>query len=231
MSRIACVPLIALLSACTQLKTIPAVEHYPQTQQHKIQAAKHWDLVADHASKQLMISMAEANKLLTRPVIYIAPPEDTVFGEAFHGFLTSHLVSQGMTVTTNENNYTMRIDYDTQVVHHGGRGIQLVPGALTALGVGAWVVRGLLESSTAVAAVGTAAGTYAVSEAVDEYDSKLKPQPNTEIILDVYAIANDQYISHNSNIYYINDPDEDHYAAYDDGDDGFAEKLIKVVTE
>ena len=77
-----------------------------------------------------------------------------------------------MTVTTNEAQHNLRIDYETQVVHHGNRGVQLIPGGLSALGIGAWIVRGLIDSSPVVAGIGTAAGTYAVTEGINRYESE-----------------------------------------------------------
>ena len=221
-----------ILPGCTQLKTIPATAHYEQTDQHLIQASKHWELVADHVSKQIMVSLGNSGLAPSRPVIYIAPAENSVFGKAFHGFLLSHLVAQGMQITTNDTDYTITIDYETQVVHHGTRGIQLLPGTLTALGLGAWAVRGLIDASTTVAVAGTAAGVIAADTALLKYDHSLKPQPNTEIILDVYAIAGEQYIAHNSNIYYINDPDKDHYIESTSTEvSGYSLKQFKVVSE
>lgn len=221
-----------ILPGCTQLKTIPATAHYEQTGQHLIQASKHWELVADHVSKQIMVSFGNSGLAPTRPVVYVAPAENSVFGKAFHGFLLSHLVAQGMQITTNDTDYTIKIDYETQVVHHGARGIQLLPGTLTALGLGAWAVRGLIDASTTVAVAGTAAGVVAADTALQKYDHSLKPQPNTEIILDVYAISSEKYVAHNSNIYYINDPDKEHYIVNASKEvPGYPLKQFMVVSE
>ena len=59
-----------------------------------------------------------------------------------------------------------------------------------------------------------------------------KPQPNTEIILDVSASRNDQYLAHISDIYYVNDADDSHYVVTKkSGPKGISAKSIKVVSE
>ncbi len=70
---------------------------YPRSEQHKMQAAHHWELLAENEAAQIH----EALKDKAKPV-YVETPEhhDSDFAKAYHSMLIEHLVKQGGVVVT-----------------------------------------------------------------------------------------------------------------------------------
>ncbi len=101
---------------------VPLAEMYPQSFQHKLQAAHHWDLLAKAEA-------AKINELLKgdRATLYIEQPAENSgdFHRAYHDLLTSHLVSNGRTVLVDERlaktNDAYTLKYSVKVVQHRDR--------------------------------------------------------------------------------------------------------------
>lgn len=203
-----------LVASCArQNPTIPLVENHPASYQKKLQAAQHWNLLAEDVSRRLTTEMLDSHPG-TPPAVYVRQTDVSPFGRAFHGFLLTHLNDRGFNVREDSVG-ALILDYETQVVRHEGRGTQYAPGMWTALGAGAWVIRGLVDGGvdTALQVGGTLIGTAAMDAYEhDKMRQHLYPQPDTEIIVNVSMKEGKQILARTSDIYYINDPDNANYS-------------------
>lgn len=189
----------------------PIATTYPYSEQQRMQAAHHWEILARH----------EADKILTRERVrfrdlYIAPPAQGAFsaysgGEFDRGFralLTSELVTRGANVMTAPSDNTASVEIDVGVVQHRDRGFVRPPvGAFTALTAGIAVATlpinhwrepalGLIPAA-AVADVTSGSWTYTGNE---------------EIIVTTRIVDGERILYSSSNIYYINAGDRRQYA-------------------
>lgn len=214
---ITCTACIVLLSACSvNTSQQPIATTYPITDQQKMQAAHHWDVLAEHEAKLISESMSEYPSGL-----FIAGEEGfSTFNQSFKNLLTSHLVKGGSIVKTSPSNAAI-VTYDVNVIHHKDQDINRAP-------VGAWTM--------------LAGGAVAVAHAAHRWSPPIKilipgavvadafsgnwvARTNFEIIVTTKITTKDQITYSSSNIYYINGGDYDQYYAQ------VATKNIKVVGE
>lgn len=200
------------LSGCfsTNTSQAPIATTYPYSEQQRMQAAHHWDVLANH----------QASSIVSQPEtrfrdLYILPPSDEVspmqggeFGRGFRDLLTSQLVSRGMRVVQapHENSASVRVNIEV-VEHRGRRFIRPPNGILTTL------------------AGGIAVATYPISHwrepalallplavAGDVYSGNWTSEGNEEIIVTTQIVDDNQILYSSSNIYYTNHEDRRHYA-------------------
>lgn len=195
-----------LLAGCfaTNTSQAPIATTYPLTKQQKMQAAHHWNVLAQHEASQLLASPVLQNKIL-----YVeGSAQHTPFNDTFNSLLTSELVSAGARVQTDANQAT-RIVYKAQLVKHKDRDpIRPPQGALTTLAAG-----------IAVAAVPAnhweepALALIPLAAAADLFSGSWTSETNQEVVITTQAIQGNQILYSSSNIYYINGGDRDHYLA------------------
>jgi hypothetical protein len=182
--------------------------------QRKMQAARHWEILADDLAGQVKKCIKRRDDLKWMPV-YVVPGESSPFEEIFHGLLMSELMDRGLAVSqTDENALTMK--YSAQLLEHSDRYYQKFPMKFTALGAGIVVARNFdlvdawmdRQQTEHLLAWGTAAGALA-DVAMSHYAGA--PSHN-EVIITTTLTLNDALYLHQSDIYYINDPDAGHYA-------------------
>lgn len=206
---------LLVLVGCTH-RPIPVATSYPITAQRKMQAAHHWNVLADDIAKRLKktLELTFPNAAV-KPSLFVKPSDaqtKIAFGKVFRNLLNTKLVQQGMVVLA-KNDYssqTLVVDYDMQVVHHKDRRLTyFVPGTFTMLAAGIWMVDqaqekwkypGLAWFPFTIAAD--------VASAVNYY---LPGETNTEVVITTNVKLDKQYIFGDSRIYYVNDGDYDHY--------------------
>lgn len=191
-----------LLAGCftTNTSQAPIATTYPISEQHKMQAAHHWDVLAQHQAEMLV------NKLGNKP-LYIKPSDEaTPFNTAFDTLLTSQLVTAGATVKTTSS-MAATISYKVQVVEHKDReGIRAPKGTYTALAAGIAVATVPFNNWTEPAlALLPAAG------AADLFSGNITSETSEEVVITTQVIEGTQVTYSNSSIYYINPGDNDHY--------------------
>ncbi len=193
-----------LLSGCFNVHTsqAPIATTYPLTEQQKMQAAHHWNVLAQHQADQLLATSA----LRGRPLYISGSGESTPFSDTFDSLLTSELVSKGARVQTTEAG-AARIGYKVQPIKHKDRGpIRAPEGALTALAAGIAVAtvpyNNWAEPSLALIPLAAAA---------DLFSGSWTSETNQEVVITTQATVGDQILYSSSNIYYINGGDSDHY--------------------
>ncbi len=193
-----------LLAGCfgTHTSQAPIATTYPISEQQKMQAAHHWDVLAQHQADLLT-----QNKLLKSQPLYInGADQATPFSTAFDTLLTSQLVAKGAYVKTTPAQ-AAQVSYKVQVVKHNDRGYIRAPeGAMTALAAGVAVAT-LPYNNWAEPAL----ALIPAAVATDLFSGSWTSETNQEVVITTQVTLADQVIYSNSNIYYINPGDNGHY--------------------
>lgn len=193
-----------LLSGCFVANTsqVPMATTYPYSEQQKMQAAHHWDVLAEYEAAGIMRSSA----LRGRP-LYINPtPADSPFARSYDDLLASQLVSNGALVRTDPL-AAAQLDYRVQVVEHQDRDFVRAPvGTWTALSAGVAVTTLPINnwSEPALALIPGAA-------LVDAFSGSWESVSNQEVIVTTQVSENNRILYSSSNIYYINAGDAGQY--------------------
>jgi len=201
--RVVIVLCALLVAGCSR---IPQPAGYSYTEQQKMQAAHHWEVLANDVANQVNAELI-ARGYLDTPVHVRhaceragkcdgAPP--FVFDQAFNDLLTTHLVNFGVPTRPVPADDTLEVDYKIQVVYHRASRYQWPqPGVLTALTAGIMVFR---DAPLEVAAIAGAA-------AADALWSTEVMNGHYEVIITTSIVNDNMYLMRKSDIYYINDMD------------------------
>ncbi len=195
------------VSGCTR---IPQPTGYALSEQQKLQAAYHWNLLANDVAHQINSELLERGYLNTS--VYVkhscgdgencGPGESFPFDEGFNDLLTTQLVNFGVPTRPEDDGKSLIVDYKVQVLYHQASRYQWPrPGALTALTAGIMVFRNAPLELVAIAG----------AAAVDTLWSTTVINGHYEVIITTSIVDNNLYIMRKSDIYYINDPDFWHY--------------------
>jgi hypothetical protein len=179
-----------------------------------MQAARHWEILADDLAGQVKKCIKRRSDLKWMPV-YVVHRESSPFEEIFHGLLTSELLDRGLTVSQTDEN-ALKMEYSAQLLEHSDRYYQKFPMKFTTLGAGIIVARNFdlvdawldNQQTEHLLAMGSAAGVLA-DVAMSHYAGE--PSRN-EVVITTTLSQDDTLYLHQSDIYYINDPDAGHYA-------------------
>ena len=197
-----------MVAACGR---IPEPIGFDYSQQKKMQASHHWDVLAADIANQLNNELI-INDYLDTPVFVrktcgdensvCKPEESTVFEESFRDLLITNLVTLGVPTTPHLSDKAIVVNFKAQPVYHNrNRWRTLKPGLLTALTAGILVIRNAPSELVTLAIAGT----------IDFANAAYVNPSNFEVIITTSVIAKHQYLFRNSNIYYINDQDSWHY--------------------
>lgn len=204
-----------MLSGCFYANTsqAPIATTYPYTEQQRMQAAHHWNVLARHETtsilqhervrhRDLHISEADTG--------YLHTYSGGEFGRGFRALLTSELVSRGANLTTVPTANSANITIDVEVVEHRDRGFIRPPvGAFTALTAGIAVATIPFNQWREPALALIPAGVIA-----DTTSGSWTHTGNEEIIVTTQIIDGERILYSSSNIYYINAGDRRHYAPH-----------------
>ncbi len=200
-----CLPLIFLLCNCSS--RIPEPISYPYSQQKKMQAASHWDVLAKDLANRINNQL-----ILTEnhdKAVYVKTPcgdensscqanETSTFNEAFHDLLITNLFGYGIPTKSQADQQAIEVSYKVQVVFHNSDRVRsLQPGLLTGLSAAVVVLR-----NAPVDLILLAAGA-----AADVANTSLVDSGHYEIIITTSMITDSQYLFRASDIYYINEKD------------------------
>lgn len=200
---------LAVICGCSS--RIPEPVTYPYSQQSKMQASHHWDVLAYDLSNRINNELIRSDNI--EKAVFVeqtcgdeeqacAPHETPPFNEAFRDLLITNLVGFGIPTKNKPDTDAIDILYKVQVVrHHTKRTRSLQPGMLTGLSSAIVVLR------NAPAAL----MTLAAGVAADVANSSLAISGHYEVIITTSMILDKQYIFRASDIYYINDKDFWHY--------------------
>lgn len=211
LAPLALAALVLPLGGCFYANTAqaPIATTYPYTEQQRMQAAHHWDVLAGHEASGIL-----GNNRLRLRDIYISGDSDVPevhtggeFNRGFEDLLTSRLVSHGASVTTAPTANSVTLEFHIEVVNHRDRGFVRPPaGAFTALagGVAVATIPYNQWSEPALGLIPAAIGA-------DITSGSWTYTGNEETIITVQAVEDDRILYSSSNIYYTNRGDRRHY--------------------
>ncbi len=196
---------VVVLAGCASgTSQAPVPITYPRTEQHKMQAAHHWDVLAEYEASQIYAALKDKAK-----PVHVVPPEHhaSSFEKAYHNMLVEHLVKQGGVVVAKPIFGGVQVKYYAQVLVHRDRGyVAPAPGTYTALGAGAVVV-GAAAAEWTPAAV-AALPVLVAADVVSGGYAKIGP---TEVIITTRVLEGNLVLMSDTDVYYYNAGDTDHY--------------------
>ena len=199
--------LFIVMAGCTR---IPQPAPYAYTEQQKMQASHHWDVLASDVANQINNQLIQSDYIDKAVFVKNTCGSDAVpcergqttqFNEAFRDLLITRLVHFGVPTSIEKQVADIKVDYKVQVVYHAADRPTVAPGSLTALSTAILVFR---NASINVQALAMAAGLDIISAASPR-------NGHHEVIITTSMVADGKYLFRNSDIYYINDPDFWHY--------------------
>lgn len=196
------------LSSCFYSNTTqaPMATTYPYSEQRRMQASQHWQVLAEHEAKGIL-----QNRHLRSTPIYLPEQRDQTSGQFARGYrnlLISELVSQ-VAIVSSKPGGAAELDFDVEVVHHTDRGfIRPYPGIISlatlATGIGVLVA----PSSNASLAL------LPPAFAADVTSGSWTHVGDEEVIITTEISDSQRVIYSSSNIYYINQGDRAQYAPH-----------------
>ena len=196
--------LLALLLPAGCASRVPVAINHPLTTQKKAKSAHHWDVLADDIAHQTQAAALGQGSTLHGKPLYIQPRGNSAFDSAFRNFLITRLVNRGLPVTTAPQE-AVAVSYDIQLLRHSSSRYTHVPGTLTALAAGIWVIRDI--ASSAVSAVPATLGVTGLADyALGHYAGEAS---HTELIVTTSILNGSSYLLRKTDIYYIEDEDTD----------------------
>ena len=198
--------IIILLLFFTSCSRIPQPATYAFSEQQKMQAAHHWDVLASDVANQINNQLI-INDYIDRAVHVKttcgtdATPckqqETTQFNEAFRDLLITRLVNFGVPTSIEKKATDIEVNYKVQVIYHASTRYTPAPGTLTALTA---VVSVMRNASSTIELLAMAAG-------LDIANATSPINGHYEVIITTSMVTDEKYLFRTSDIYYINDPD------------------------
>lgn len=205
---------IASLTGCAtgNNSQVPLASTYELTNQQKMQAAHHWDVLAADVASRVKEHFKTAS--LSNKAINVVPNSNSAFEQGFEDLLITQMVEQGLDIRANNNEH-LKLTFHTQVISHNDRGyIRPKPGTHTALALiatGVWAVVNIASNSTAAQDALIGAGVLGTGVAMDAVAGDISAVTNKEVIISVSLMDGDKYLMRKTGIYYINEPDDGQY--------------------
>ncbi|MGH8066491.1 MAG: hypothetical protein ACRERE_14890 [Candidatus Entotheonellia bacterium] len=198
--------MLILLAGCSQ---VPKPSTYPYSFQHKMQAAHHWNVLANGVAAELTASF-RGGSVSSVETVYVQSDDRSPFGRAFRTFLITELTKQGISVSVNPDT-PLKIDWAVQlVVHQADRSnppFLLANTLLAGLAYGVGIAWSELD---AVAAGAVTAGV--VGPLLDILPGMdFGPLPHSEVIITTMITRTGAILARNTTPFYINDEDRQHY--------------------
>lgn len=203
--------IILLISGCSQT---PRPVSYQLSAQHKMQAAKHWQILAKDVAKDIA-EMMEVEGATVSPVSF-AMADASPFSKAFQSFMATELVDSGVPLTMHSNDKSLELQWSVQTVTHRTKRShnEIPPGTATVIGALGYGVFKVFKDSTNFAKAVTTGAVIDVGTGL--YEALSPRSTQSEVIINVNIYKNNKIYYRVSNVYYVNDLDTDHY--YDSSD-------------
>ncbi len=200
--------ILVLLNSCAR---IPEPIGYDYSTQEKMQAAHHWNVLANDLSNKINNELIRSDFLDT--AIYVketcgndgepCPQRATTeFNEGFRDLLITELVNYGIPTSAVQDREAITVNYKVQVVHHRTNRLRtLKPGLLTYLTTAISVIR---NAPAELLAISIAAG-------MDYANTTYAKKTEFEAIITTSMVFRNKYLFRSSDIYYINNADYHHF--------------------
>jgi hypothetical protein len=211
--------LAAALAGCAVPHSpVPVATNFPTSQQPKLQAAAHWNAIADHVEQRLVTDM---RKQPQRP-FYLADDKDaTPFKRALVNQLVTSLVRDGYVVSRSPAG-AWKVEVEIQAVTFSPNRPQYrYAGAHAALAAGAWVLADIDPTVGLVALAGGGDAYHWFHSQFAQGDT-----PKTELIVTLSVGDQFRYHARSTSAYYVADTDRALYGIREE--DTQLTKLFKV---
>ena len=216
---------LVLLVGCAQ---VPRPSTYPYTFQQQMQAAHHWQVLANQVAGETAAVLKGELGSMMEP-IYIqsdyrtstdntpcadrTPYKNTPFAQAFNSFLITELTKQGVPISFNQDN-RLQICWAVQpLVHRADRIKPPFPLETTLLaGLGFGLAETWYQLSPGAAGAVTAFGVGPILDTLRGL--RTGPLPHSEIIITTTITDRGVILAPNARnayVFYINDKDWQHY--------------------
>jgi len=207
----------SMLAGCApfQHTEAPLATNFETSKQIKLQAAHHWQVIANDMADTLASALAKgtdcAGPAQNCASMAIGPTIPlSAFGKAFQSQFVSRLVNKGVNVSADsEADIVVSIDAQT-VKFSPGRSQYLGAAKFTLISTGLWGLHEIERHES----LGAAAFTAAVIADVVQWNMSefaKGPTPQIELILTTSATKNGKYLARTTNVYYIADKDASLY--------------------
>lgn len=196
------------ISACASVRNpdAPVPQNYPHSYQQQLQASRHWAIVADDMTNQIIKNLKE-NNALSKPVYVDVKSNQSDFSQAMNDFMITNLVKKGIKVSKSKAKSTV-LDYKVQVIKFNSNREVLLPSQLkwTALAGGIVVYRLLSEAIDMNAFDQTVITAGAVADLWGN-----RGAPALELVVTASVVIDDLYAIRTTDIYYANEDDKHLY--------------------
>ncbi len=215
----AAVSAFVVLAGCTpRYADTPTPTRFANEEQHKLQSARHWQLIADNFAEQMASSLA--NKLDARAIHIPQPGGEQPFVEGFRELLMTSLFAKGVPVATSPNGALIAdVRFNAYRFQPDRAANTRFYGEATALAAGLWAVGGVMAADIASAGGVDAGAKLLLTVAGLEGFGWLRNEgfgagryasgnvPQSEILLTVSVSDGGRLLSRHSSIYYSADED------------------------
>ena len=189
--------LLLLAAGCSTLD-VPRAENYPASDQKKVRAVHHWDVLADDVAQRI------ATKISDWPAgehpIYIAPPLGSSFNQGFHKLLIGHLLERGVVLSTEPGAVTLH--FETQLVQHGASVENRADRPYTQLAAGVAVTRNIdVHAPSATSGIATGLPSDSAKRSTDyTVDGR---SARAEVLVTTFLESGGRFLASTADIYYI----------------------------
>jgi hypothetical protein len=219
----------SLLAGCApfQHTEAPLSTNFDTTRQKKLQAAHHWQVIANDMADTLAEALAKGTQCVapsaTCPAIHVKQTvPNSAFGKAFHSQFLSRLVNKGQSVSV-QGPGDIAVTVEAQTVKFSpDRSQYLGAGKFSMLGLGLWGLHNLAEHSSYHHAPGVGAMGIAIASDIVQWNMSefaKGPTPQIELILTTSATKDGKFLARTTNVYYIADSDASLYCWKSEGCD------------
>ena len=207
-----------LIGCAPRYADVPAPTRFENSVQQKLQAAQHWQVIADHFARNIA---EDLRKNGNQRALHVATPGgEQAFVEGFRELLITALVAQGLPVSTDARD-ALTVDVRYSIYRFNPQRAQntYYYGEATALGAGLWAL-GAVASADISASASLTAGLKVLAaaagidgfawlhqEALGNGRYASGPVPRSEILLTTSITDRSRIISRRTNIYYATDED------------------------
>ncbi|MCB1876899.1 MAG: hypothetical protein KDH88_13080 [Chromatiales bacterium] len=194
-----------LVSGCTIYSESPLETHFPYSTQQKIQAAHHWDVIAEDVAARIN-DVGDTN---SRALVVSTNDAHTPFNHAFHNMMLTHLVQKGHRVHEQAEHGDLNVHYTLQVVEHKDReSIRWPLGYPTGFALAAGAIAVLHELHNPELLLIPAVAAAEILPGQVESDA-----PPTEVVITCTVMDGNRYVAAYTDLYYINAGDTANYQA------------------
>jgi phage major head subunit gpT-like protein len=203
---------LAIAGCAAPHSQAPLATNFPTTQQEKLQAAAHWEVISADMAREVMAALP--TPLASN--LYVHTGQESAFNRAVEDQLITAMVRGGYSVATRPEG-ALSVEIDTQVIEFSeDRAQNKWIGLPTALVTGAWAVRTLSTEATAKTTAAATVTAGAIGWDVYRWfrsQSASGPTPKTEIVVNVSVSDDTRYLARSTHIYYVSDSDRALYDA------------------